>query len=74
MFSTAFTTTFAPTEEEVSWSRKIIAAFEDPANARKGVIELEGKMVERLHRVMARRTVAIADTIEAMRKTEEDWF
>jgi citrate lyase subunit beta/citryl-CoA lyase len=65
---------FSPTEEEVSWSRKIIAAFEDPANARKGVIELEGKMVERLHRVMARRTVAIADTIEAMRKTEEEWF
>jgi len=65
---------FSPTEEEVSWSRKIIAAFEDPMNARKGVIELEGKMVERLHRVMARRTVAIADTIEAMRRTEEEWF
>lgn len=65
---------FSPTEEEVSWSRKIIAAFEDPVNARKGVIELEGKMVERLHRVMARRTVAIADTIEAMRRTEEEWF
>ena len=29
---------FSPTEEEVAWSRKIIAAFEDPANARKGVI------------------------------------
>jgi citrate lyase subunit beta/citryl-CoA lyase len=65
---------FSPTEEEVSWSRKIIAAFEDPVNARKGVIELEGKMVERLHRVMARRTVAIADTIEAMQRAEEEWF
>ena len=65
---------FSPTEEEVSWSRKIIAAFDDPVNARKGVIELEGKMVERLHRVMARRTVAIADTIEAMKRTEEEWF
>ena len=31
-------------------------------------------MVERLHLVMARRTVAIADTIEAMRRTEEEWF
>jgi len=65
---------FSPTEEEVSWSRKIIAAFEDPVNARKGVIELEGKMVERLHRVMARRTVAIAEAIAAMRRTEEEWF
>jgi citrate lyase subunit beta / citryl-CoA lyase len=65
---------FSPTEEEVSWSRKIIAAFDDPLNVRKGVIELEGKMVERLHRVMARRTVAIADTIEAMQRAEEEWF
>ena len=31
-------------------------------------------MVERLHLVMARRTVAIADTIEAMKRTEEEWF
>jgi citrate lyase subunit beta/citryl-CoA lyase len=65
---------FSPTEEEVSWSRKIISAFEEPENARKGVIELEGKMVERLHRVKAKRTVAIAEVIEAMRKTEEEWF
>ena len=40
---------FSPTEEEVAWSRKIIAAFEEPANALKGVITLEGRMVERLH-------------------------
>jgi citrate lyase subunit beta / citryl-CoA lyase len=65
---------FSPTGEEVSWARKIIAAFEEPDNAHKGVIVLEGRMVERLHRVMARRTVAIADTIEAMRRTEEEWF
>jgi citrate lyase subunit beta/citryl-CoA lyase len=30
-----------------------------------GVIVLEGKMVERLHLVQARRTVAIADTVAA---------
>jgi citrate lyase subunit beta/citryl-CoA lyase len=65
---------FSPTEEEVAWARKIIAAFEEPANARKGVLTLEGKMVERLHLVMARRTVAIADGIEAMRRTQEEWF
>jgi citrate lyase subunit beta/citryl-CoA lyase len=65
---------FSPTDEEVSWARKIIAAFEDPTNAHKGVIVLEGRMVERLHLVMARRTVAIADTIEAMKRIEEEWF
>jgi citrate lyase subunit beta / citryl-CoA lyase len=31
-------------------------------------------MVERLHLVMAKRTVTIADTIAAMRKVEEEWF
>ncbi len=65
---------FSPTEEEVSWARKIIAAFDEPANRAKGVITLEGKMVERLHLVMARRTVAIADAIAAMRRSEEEWF
>ena len=29
---------FSPTEEEVAWARKIIAAFEEPTNAHKGVI------------------------------------
>jgi citrate lyase subunit beta / citryl-CoA lyase len=56
---------FSPTEEEVAWSRAIISSFEEPENAQMGVIVLEGKMVERLHLVQARRTVAIADTVAA---------
>lgn len=55
--------TFAPEEEDVIMARKIIAAFERPENADKGVITLEGTMVERLHAEMAVRTVAIADAI-----------
>jgi citrate lyase subunit beta/citryl-CoA lyase len=65
---------FSPNEEEVGWSRAIIAAFDEPENAHKGVITVQGKMVERLHLVQAKRTVAIAEGIEAMRKTEEEWF
>jgi len=65
---------FSPTEEEVLWSRAIISAFAEPENAHKGVITVEGRMVERLHLVMAKRTVAIAEAIVAMRKTEEEWF
>ncbi|HML08195.1 MAG TPA: CoA ester lyase [Xanthobacteraceae bacterium] len=57
---------FAPTPEEVSWARKIIAAFDRDENAGKGVIQIEGRMVERLHADMARRTVAIADAIAQM--------
>jgi citrate lyase subunit beta / citryl-CoA lyase len=54
---------FSPTAEEVASARKIIAAFDLPENADKGVIQIEGRMVERLHAEMARRTVAIADAI-----------
>jgi citrate lyase subunit beta / citryl-CoA lyase len=54
---------FSPTEDEVAWARTIIAAFDQPENATKGVIQIDGRMVERLHADMARRTVAIADAI-----------
>jgi citrate lyase subunit beta/citryl-CoA lyase len=54
---------FSPTAEEVEWARKIIAAFDLPENANKGVIQVDGRMVERLHADMGRRTVAIADVI-----------
>ena len=56
---------FSPTEAEVTQARKIIAAFDLPENHAKGVVQLEGRMVERMHADMARRTVAIADAIAA---------
>ena len=58
---------FAPPEAEVAFARKIIAAFEQPESKGKGVITVEGRMVELLHAEMARRTVAIAEAIERMR-------
>lgn len=54
---------FSPTDQEVDWSRKIIAEFQKPENEMLGVITVEGRMVERLHLSMAERTVAIADAI-----------
>ncbi len=57
---------FTPPEEEVARARKIIAAFERPENASRGAISLDGQMVERLHADMARRTIALADSIAAM--------
>jgi citrate lyase subunit beta / citryl-CoA lyase len=56
---------FSPGADEVAQARTIIAAFDLPENKGKGVIQLEGRMVERLHADMARRTVAIADAIAA---------
>jgi citrate lyase subunit beta/citryl-CoA lyase len=57
---------FTPPAEEVTEARKIIAAFERPENASKGAIQIDGRMVERLHAEMAKRTIAIADAIAAM--------
>jgi len=56
---------FSPSEAEVAQARKIIAAFELPENHAKGVVQLDGRMVERMHADIARRTVAIADAIAA---------
>jgi citrate lyase subunit beta/citryl-CoA lyase len=56
---------FSPSEAEVAQARKIIAAFELPENHAKGVVQIDGRMVERMHADMARRTVAIADAIAA---------
>jgi citrate lyase subunit beta/citryl-CoA lyase len=54
---------FSPTPEEVENARKIIATFDLPENSDKGVVRIDGRMVERLHAEMARRTVAIAEAI-----------
>ncbi len=51
---------FAPTNAEVESAAAIIEAFALPENAGKGVIQLNGRMVELLHADMARRTLAIA--------------
>ena len=55
---------FSPTLDEVAQARKTIAAFDLPENQDKGVVQIDGRMVERMHAEMARRTVEIADAIE----------
>jgi len=49
---------------EVADARKVIAAFDLPENKGKGVAQVDGRMVERMHAEMAQRTVALADAIE----------
>jgi citrate lyase subunit beta/citryl-CoA lyase len=56
---------FSPSASEVAEARRVIAAFAEPENADKGVVQLDGRMVERMHADIARRTVAIADAIAA---------
>ncbi|MBN9673256.1 HpcH/HpaI aldolase/citrate lyase family protein [Roseibium aggregatum] len=56
---------FSPSEEEIAWARKINETFDQPENAGKGAIQVDGKMVERLHAEMGKRVIAIADAIAA---------
>lgn len=53
---------FAPSPAEIDFARKIIATFDAPENADKGVAQIEGRMVERLHLDTARRTLALMET------------
>jgi citrate lyase subunit beta / citryl-CoA lyase len=59
---------FSPTPTELELAYRIIAAFDLPENRNKGVVQVGGRMVERLHAEMARRTVAIAEAIAAREK------
>ncbi|HXX06605.1 MAG TPA: CoA ester lyase [Pseudolabrys sp.] len=54
---------FSPAPAEIEQARKMIAAFDLPENKGKGVVSIDGRMVERLHADMARRTVAIAEAV-----------
>jgi len=56
---------FSPSEDEVAQARAIIAVFDLPENKNKGVVRIDGRMVERMHADIARRTVAIATAIAA---------
>lgn len=56
---------YSPSETEVAQAKKVVAAFAAPENAGKGVITVDGRMVELLHAEIARRTVALHAAIVA---------
>ena len=58
--------TWAPTSEELEQARTVVAAFEQAAADGRGVVVVDGRMVENLHRDNALRTLAVADAIAAL--------
>ncbi|MCA9529535.1 MAG: CoA ester lyase [Myxococcales bacterium] len=58
---------FAPSDDEVAFSRKIIAAHAEAEAAGKGVVVVDGKLIENLHVENAKRLVALAEAIAARR-------
>jgi citrate lyase subunit beta/citryl-CoA lyase len=57
---------FAPSAEEVAWSRRVIAAHAAAAAEGNGVVLLDGRLVENLHVEDARLAVALAAAIHQM--------
>jgi citrate lyase subunit beta/citryl-CoA lyase len=49
---------FSPGDTEIAWARVVIEAFGRAENADKGAIQVQGKMVERLHLEQALHIVA----------------
>jgi citrate lyase subunit beta/citryl-CoA lyase len=57
---------FAPSPEEIEWSRRIIAAHAEAVAAGKGVVLVDSRLIENLHVEDARRIVALADRIDQL--------
>ena len=55
---------FSPEPGDVAWARVVAAAFDSPENRGKGVLRVEGRMVERLHLDQALRLLEIAAALE----------
>ncbi len=57
---------FSPAAEDVAWARAVVLAFDDPGNAGKGALRVDGRLAERLHRDQAIRLLAIDEAIAAI--------
>jgi len=57
-------TAFAPSAQERAWAERLCTAFEDPANAGKGAVALDGQMVEHMHWRAAKAILAAASQIK----------
>jgi citrate lyase subunit beta/citryl-CoA lyase len=57
---------WAPSDDQVDYARRVIAAFEQATAEGRGVVTVDGRMIENLHVDNARRTLAVADAIAAL--------
>ena len=55
---------YAPSAEEIEWSRRVIAAHAEAEAAGRGVVLVDGKLIEGLHVENARRLLAVSREID----------
>jgi citrate lyase subunit beta/citryl-CoA lyase len=56
---------WAPSEDEIAQAKKVVEAFAEAEAAGRGVVVVDGRMVENLHRDIAERVLATAEAISA---------
>jgi citrate lyase subunit beta/citryl-CoA lyase len=59
-------TVWAPSDDEIDFSRRVIAAFAAARADGRGVVTVDGRMVEHLHVQNAERILAVAEAIAAL--------
>ncbi len=57
---------WAPSPADVDQARRIIAAFDQAVTDGRGVVTVDGRMIENLHVANAQRTLSIAEAIAAL--------
>jgi citrate lyase subunit beta/citryl-CoA lyase len=57
---------WAPGADEVEYAGRVIAAFDEAVADGRGVVTVDGRMIENLHVDNARRVLAVADAIAAL--------
>ena len=63
---------FSPDKSAIDRAHSVISAFDDPANAGKGVILVDGQMTELLHLEQARMLIAVHDAIARRQASSDD--
>jgi citrate lyase subunit beta/citryl-CoA lyase len=57
---------WAPSDGDVDEARRVIAAFEEAMADGRGVVTVDGRMIENLHVANAQRTLAVAEAVSAL--------
>ena len=57
---------FSPSADDVEWSKKIISAHAEATAKGKGIVVVDGKLIENLHVINAERLVVMAEAIKTM--------
>lgn len=54
---------YSPDPAAIAWAERIVETFAKPDNSDKGVLQIEGRMVERLHLKQSQKLLAMRDAI-----------